>query len=114
MLNMSTTLLRVNNMLLPCNEAECRATPCTHVLWDLQVKKERKKHLNNIFQACNANKLDLDVEASFEAGGNCSDWRSGCAASLDDSAHLTASQNLKEVAGRGSQQTTWVCCCFGG
>eukprot|EP00891_Asterochloris_glomerata_P006512 jgi/Astpho2/6512/fgenesh1_pg.00099_%23_1_t len=26
-----------------------------------EVKKERKKHLNNIFQACNANKLDLDV-----------------------------------------------------
>ena len=42
------------------------------------MKKERKKHLNNIFQACNANKLDLDVEASFDAGGNSSTCRNLC------------------------------------
>ena len=64
------------------------------------MKKERKKHLNNIFQACNANKLDLDVEASFKAGGNCSDCRSSCAASLDHPAHLTASQASGDVAGQ--------------
>ncbi len=80
--------------------------PChfrTHVAWNLQVKKERKKHLNNIFQACNANKLDLDVEASSKAGGSCGDCRSGCAASLDESTHLNASLTAQDHAGRGSQ-----------